>query len=658
MSYPVHLENDDGSMDNPFASPEGKMFPSGNNSSILEDSPYPLSSYYQTSASISTSTHGGAMESPRLTLREEAERQLQLHRQRGAREHPHYSATSTAPAAVTPTPPRAGSLVMRSTTSPHPLASAMKPRGQGSGGTGETNAAATEPSIVTPHGSNGDELVLSARKEWKRHGGALTQDLEETRRRDEDRPGTLTVRLVSAENRSDVTNRKYTAYVLRVRLPGSSQNQNVLQLEHRYSEFVKLRDAFERCDIHLDAPFPPKHLAGRVGNWQLARKWAPDQHEELVRYRKVQLDAWLVAVTARYNLGDMPHSLARLVYDFLTLSDRPPCDMENTVDDLSSRADGTSGSGGVLRRNNPISFTLGSSIRQACRIVETMCMPSRTGIKSDQSIPLDLLQSAKGLIFLTVIKAGFVVSGRIGTGLLIARVDGEDGARSNPQQKWSAPCALGTIGMGWGMLAGGDITHYLVVLTTEEAVEAVLSGGKVQLGTELGVAIGPVGRMSQVSASASNTEWALHPAYSYAHSKGLFAGMSIEGAVLGARNDVNAKFYGRSNLTPADLVLDGLMPPPKAAEPLYAALERALATEIPQKGFRPSQLFRESSWSSPGEDYNGSGDNGNPYRWSMSEAGTPSESGFDSYHPSPEDPHGRGGSLASNVPTPDFYRAY
>jgi lipid-binding SYLF domain-containing protein len=408
----------------------------------------------------------------------------------------------------------------------------------------------------------------------------------------------MTVRLISAENRRDVTNRKYTSYVLSVRLA----NSQVLQLEHRYSEFVKLNEAFKHHDVLLDAPFPPKHLAGRLGNWQMAKRFAPDRHEELVNFRKVQLDVWLVAVLAKYNLGDLSHSLARMVYEFMTLSDRPPCDMDNTMALSSSETSLSpytnfpqidSDSVGVsyrkknmLRWNNPISFTLGSSIRQACQIVEDLCIAS-----SDQSIPLDLLQNAKGLIFLTVVKAGFMVSGRIGTGLLVARLDGDD---SQLHQTWSAPCALGTIGMGWGMLAGGDITHYLVVLTTQNAVEAMLSG-TVQLGTEIGVAMGPVGRMTQVSASASNTEWTLHPAYSYAHSKGLFMGMSIEGAVLSTRNDVNAKFYGRSGLTGADLVLDGNMPPPKAAEPLYMALERALATDIPEDGFRPSQLFQEQT---------------------------------------------------------------
>ena len=90
-----------------------------------------------------------------------------------------------------------------------------------------------------------------------------------------------------------------------------------------------------------------------------------------------------------------------------------------------------------------------------------------TGLKdTDQSIPLDLLHCAKGLIFLTVAKAGLVVSGRVGTGLLVARSSTDDNDNNElQQQQWSAPCALGTIGMGWGALAGADVTHYLISKT-------------------------------------------------------------------------------------------------------------------------------------------------------------------------------------------------
>lgn len=343
--------------------------------------------------------------------------------------------------ATVATPRVEAPLTMRSTTSPHPLASAMKHQFHPTG------------SVATGGDATRESLVHSARKQWKKHGSALTQNLEDLRRRDEERPGTMTARLMSAESRVDITNRKYTSYVLNVKLA----NNQVLQIEHRYSEFVKLNDAFRHHGVELDAEFPPKHLAGRLGNWQVAKRFAPTRHEDLINYRKVQLDVWMVAVLAKYNLGDLPHSLARLVYEFMTLSDRPPCDMDNTMA-LAESENSTNqppscfnNAAGVnyrkknmLKWNNPISFTLGSSIRQACQIVEDFCIGS-----SDQSIPLDLLQAAKGLIFLTVVKAGFMVSGRIGTGLLVARVDDDT---DQPQQKWSAPCALGTIGMGWGQI--------------------------------------------------------------------------------------------------------------------------------------------------------------------------------------------------------------
>ena len=317
--------------DNPFASPDEKTFFSqSNNNSILLDTPHPVIDRYHTSASTTRQTMNGqhihgnrdSIISPRPTLREEAERQRQMmHGSQPIKSHEHQVISPTiytgATAPLATPIPRAEAPVMRSTTSPHPLASAMKSQyDPSSGGSLATTMAAAETNGVAP--STRDSLVRSARKEWQRHGSALTQDLEDIRRRDEERPGTMTVRLISAENRRDVTNRKYTSYVLRVKLA----NNQVLQLEHRYSEFVKLNDAFIHHGIHLDAAFPPKHLAGRIGNWQLAKRFAPEQHEELVRYRKVQLDVWLVAVMAKYNLGDIPHSLARSVCEFLTLSNR------------------------------------------------------------------------------------------------------------------------------------------------------------------------------------------------------------------------------------------------------------------------------------------------------------------------------------------------
>jgi hypothetical protein len=94
--------------------------------------------------------------------------------------------------------------------------------------------------------------------------------------------------------------------------------------------------------------------------------------------------------------------------------------------------------------------------------------------------------------------------------------------------------------MGWGMFDGGDITHYLVDLTTPEAVEALL-GGTVQLRAVLGVTVGPMDRSATSHVSASSSDWAVHPAYSYVHSQGFFVGMSLEGSVLTTKFMMNER---------------------------------------------------------------------------------------------------------------------
>ena len=243
----------------------------------------------------------------------------------------------------------------------------------------------------------------------------MTQDLEE--RRNSRAPGTIAVRVLGAETRQDLSNQPYTTYIMQVTLA----NGDVIQLEHRYSEFAKLNELFRSHNIRLDTSFPSKSLAGRIGNWTPSLQFAPQQNQQLIQFRKIQLDVWIVHVVEKYNEGDLPHSLGRQVYEFLTKFNQKPCDQENNHLPTAGKS----------KLNNPLSFTLGSSIRQATSTLEYMVHFEREEL---QSIPIDLLRCAKGLCFLTVIKAGLVVSGRVGTGLLIARVG---------EQEWSAPLALG-----------------------------------------------------------------------------------------------------------------------------------------------------------------------------------------------------------------------
>lgn len=213
--------------------------------------------------------------------------------------------------------------------------------------------------------------------------------------------------------------------------------------------------------------------------------------------------------------------------------------------------------------NSPLAFTLEKEIHKAAYCVLNFTSGS---ISPDRVIPLPLLRRARGLAFLTVVKIGIALSAKMGTGLVVARL---------PDGTWSAPSAIGTVGMGWGAQIGGEVTDYIILLNTQEAVNAFSGQGQLTLGGEVGVAMGPIGR------SAAGTGYlgdgGMAAAFTYSHSKGLFFGLSLEGAVISARPDVNAAFYGTD--LPRDDLLGGRVPPPRAALPLYNALAAVTVTE-------------------------------------------------------------------------------
>lgn len=173
----------------------------------------------------------------------------------------------------------------------------------------------------------------------------------------------------------------------------------------------------------------------------------------------------------------------------------------------------------------------------------------------EKSIPRDVLRDAKGLAILTVVKAGFIISGRGGSGVVVART-GKKG--------WSGPSAIGTGGAGFGLQIGAQVTEFVLVLNTNEAVRAFSRGGNVQLGADVSVAAGPVGR----TAEAGITPMAA--VYSYSRSQGLFAGVSLEGTIVGTRNDANTEFYGKA-VNPTD-ILSGKVKAPKGAKKLQQVL--------------------------------------------------------------------------------------
>ncbi len=107
----------------------------------------------------------------------------------------------------------------------------------------------------------------------------------------------------------------------------------------------------------------------------------------------------------------------------------------------------------------------------------------------------------------SVLKAGFMFSGKAGSGLVIARL---------PDGSWSAPSCIATGGVGWGLQIGADITDFVIVLNSEDAVKAFSMGGNVTIGGNISAAACPIGTGGSVQASLAHPA----PMFSYSKSKG------------------------------------------------------------------------------------------------------------------------------------------
>lgn len=179
--------------------------------------------------------------------------------------------------------------------------------------------------------------------------------------------------------------------------------------------------------------------------------------------------------------------------------------------------------------NNPLPASLQSECRKASRILASFVDPKQS-FGPDKIIPPSVLSNAKGLAIITVLKAGFLFSGRVGSGLVVARK--ADGS-------WSAPSAIATAGAGFGGQIGAELTDFVMILNDSNAVKTFAQVGSITLGGNVSVAAGPVGRNAEASGAASLRSVA--GIFSYSKTKGLFAGVSLEGSVIVERKDADRK---------------------------------------------------------------------------------------------------------------------
>jgi lipid-binding SYLF domain-containing protein len=168
----------------------------------------------------------------------------------------------------------------------------------------------------------------------------------------------------------------------------------------------------------------------------------------------------------------------------------------------------------------------------------------------DKAIPRDLLDSAEAVaVFPNVIKAGFIVGGRGGQGIISRRVPGG----------WSAPAFFNLGGASVGLQIGASSTDFVLLFMNEEALQGIL-GEKLEIGGEGSIAAGPVGRVAGASTSPTLKAGII----SYSRSRGLFAGIELKGVVINPDNDDNQAVYGmkaRDILTGSNRISLKRMPP-------------------------------------------------------------------------------------------------
>ena len=167
------------------------------------------------------------------------------------------------------------------------------------------------------------------------------------------------------------------------------------------------------------------------------------------------------------------------------------------------------------------------------------------------------IKKAKGVvIYPQVLKAGFILGGSGGTGVLLAR-DGKTGEWSNP-----AFYTLGSV--SFGLLIGGEAAEVVLLVMSQKGVDSLLTS-KFKLGGDTSIALGPVGAGAKSDVTADFI--------SFAKSKGLYAGLNLDGSYVDVRDSLNKAYYGK-DVSPADIIVKHSVSN-KGAVPLREELKKA-----------------------------------------------------------------------------------
>ncbi len=194
----------------------------------------------------------------------------------------------------------------------------------------------------------------------------------------------------------------------------------------------------------------------------------------------------------------------------------------------------------------------------------------------DNSIPGDLLGSAKCVAVVpSMVKGGFIFGGAYGRGVASCRTE----------SGWSAPVFIGITGGSFGLQLGGQAVDYIMLIMNDRGMNNLLAS-KFKLGADSSAAAGPVGRLAEGS-----TDWQMRAqVLTYSRSRGLFAGATLNGAVIKQDSSSTRAFYGKS--ISFRKILKGGVPVPESAESFVSALAKYGKPTAPA---RPPQTPAQSS---------------------------------------------------------------
>ena len=176
-------------------------------------------------------------------------------------------------------------------------------------------------------------------------------------------------------------------------------------------------------------------------------------------------------------------------------------------------------------------------------------------------IPSDLLDKAECVIVVpSVVKFAIGIGGSYGRGAMTCR------SGANFTGPWSAPTMIAVEGGSFGLQLGGQATDFILLVMNPRGATSILSS-KVKLGADAAAAAGPKGRNAQAATDVAMRAEIL----TYSRSRGLFAGVSLEGSTLRPDNGANEDVYGRK-VTAVDIVRNGAVQTPAAASKMISLL--------------------------------------------------------------------------------------